>query len=262
MTKRKVPPLPPHPLDTNQERFGRLPSIDHRDRLHLLPRPFGLEHKWRYWFAPPILDQGDTPQCVAFSGEGFLPAGPVINKPWKTPAELYAECQKVDEWKDQPHDGTSVRALFQVLAANGFIKEYKWATEVNTVLEHVLQNGPVVFGTDWYESMFDTVKDAKKKHWLNVDESSGIAGGHAYLILGASRSMKAPDGTVGALQMQNSWGDGWGDKGRAFISLAAADRLIRAWGEACTSLEIVAQETAATKKGEPTGELLAGQQAA
>jgi C1A family cysteine protease len=65
-------------------------------------------------------------------------------------------------------------------------------------------------------------------------------GGHAYLICGANREMRCPDGTLGALRMQNSWGQSWGDGGQAWISYMDAATLLKDWGEAATSAELFA----------------------
>jgi hypothetical protein len=218
--------------------FGRLPAIDFRDRGYMLERPTKAPTRTsRYWRVGQVLDQGDTPQCVAFAGEGFLMDAPVKNKPWKTPQDLYNECQKVDEWKDQPHEGTSVRALFKVLQAKGFVSVYNWATDVDTAIAFVLEHGPVVFGTDWYSGM--SVPDS---HGF-IHVAGSIAGGHGYDIIGGSLKKKCPDGSLGAFRMQNSWGTDWGrEKGRAWISFPDAAKLIAAWGEVATSNEIKVEE--------------------
>lgn len=218
----------------NQGGLGRLPAIDFRDRNYLLAPPstatIGVTS--REWRTGVVLNQGDTPQCVAYSGEQYLATGPVRNLFYKTPADLYHEAQTLDEWAPAPHDGTSVRALFKVLQAKGYVKNYQWAFDIDTVVRHVLSTGPVVFGTNWYVKMFDPDK------YGFIWAQGPLAGGHAYLIKGVNTLKKCPDGTIGALRMVNSWGTNWGQKGYAWISFATASQLIKEYGEAATSLEL------------------------
>src|SRR5437773_1641745 len=95
-----------HPYKNTKVGFGRVPAIDFRDRK--FPMKLQAAHlNSRYYVAPTVLDQGATPQCVAYAGEGFLMAGPVKNKPYKTPQDLYNLCQQNDEWPGEDYDGTS-----------------------------------------------------------------------------------------------------------------------------------------------------------
>lgn len=215
------------------KKLGRLHSVDSRDKMFLLSIPkqaAGIDY--RYWYSRGILDQSDTPYCVAYSGVKFLTVGPVRNKNNPEKVWLYNECQKVDEWEGEDYDGTSVRALFKVLKLQGYVSEYRWAFDVNTIVAHILTTGPVVFGCTWYNDMFTL-----KQGYLNA--TGGVAGGHAFLLLGANKKRINPDGTKGAVRMINSWGPEWGEKGRAWISFSTLQVLIDNFGEACTSSEIL-----------------------
>lgn len=221
--------------------FGRVIAIDHRDRNFMMQAPqLSLDasaKRRQHWLTGKVLDQGATSMCVAYSGQQFLTANPVRNKPWADVAALYEECQRNDEWPGEDYDGTSVRALFKVLHRAGFIQSYSWAFDVKTVISFVLNVGPVVFGTNWYERMFQT------DCFGFVRVGGAIAGGHAYLIKGVDLDRCCPDGTRGALRLINSWGKEWGDQsakstgGHAWLSFRDADRLIKEWGEACTAIE-------------------------
>jgi hypothetical protein len=46
-------------------------------------------------------------------------------------------------------------------------------------------------------------------------------GGHENVILAYDDNRRNPDGTRGAVLLQNQWGKGWGNKGRAWMSFAA-----------------------------------------
>lgn len=217
--------------------LGRKPSPpDPRDHRFLMreitPTP---DVHARTWISPlPVLDQDGTSQCVAYSGIKYLMTYPVRNRPKQTPAEIYGECLKVDEWPGEDWDGgTSVRALFKVLTRLGYVSEYRWAFDFETVVDHVLTRGPVVMGTSWLRNMF--MPHIRTGYLECAGRNDG---GHAWLIIGANRKKKNPDGTVGAVRMINSWGDKWGQKGRAWITFQDLEKLIKDDGEACVSSEI------------------------
>lgn len=222
-------------MPDNQVGLGRIKIEDPRDKQYLMPRrvPVPAGTRSRMWYSRGVLDQGATSQCVAYAGTKYLTSGPIMNTPPAPPATIYTECQKVDEWPGENYDGTSVRALFKVLQGWGIVGEYRWAFEVEPVIEHLLARGPVVMGTNWHREMFTPDR------WGYIQPSGPIDGGHAWLLIGASRDRKNPNGTTGAVRMVNSWGPNWGEQsGRAWITFAHLDMLIKADGEACTATEI------------------------
>lgn len=215
--------------------LGRLHAPDERDRRFLLP-PRRVEAKGvvrRSWTAGAILNQGNTPQCVGYSTWGFLTASPIRNKPSFSPTDLYREAQQNDEWPGEGYDGSSVRGAMKALQKRGLVSGYSWAFDCEAVIDHVLSVGPVVMGTDWYERMF-----VPNRYGYLLPEGR-VVGGHAWLIVGADRERNNRDGTVGAIRMINSWGRGWGENGRARMSFAALDRLIKADGEASVATEVL-----------------------
>lgn len=124
------------------------------------------------------------------------------------------------------YDGTSVRAGAKVLQTKGFIESYLWAWDVNTVIQAVLEKGPVVVGTEWtYDMFFPNIDTAI------IKPTGNSAGGHAYLINGVNTKKKL-------FRIKNSWGRVWGNKGHAYISFDDMDKLIRNQGEACLAIEI------------------------
>lgn len=213
---------------------GRILSKDDRDLNHLMPlRAEARGINERYWWSPPAYDQGATSQCVAYSGVRYLTSGPVRNKPIPFD-ELYRQCQELDEWEGSDYDGTSVRGLMKAFKARGLVSEYSWAFELAPVIDHLLTVGPVEMGTTWSDEM------ANPTIWgyvtlSDIDESTG---GHAWCIIGASRKRKNPDGTVGAVRAVNSWGTGWGDRGRFWLTFHDLEKLIKADGEAAVATEI------------------------
>lgn len=214
--------------------FGRLISIDPKDRGYLLPRKAisPTTRRFRHYATAKALNQGDFPHCVAYAWEQYLLSAPIKNKQWKTPVELYHEAQLRDEWEGEDYDGSSVRGGAKALQEFGYLKSYNWAFDVQPVVSHLLNVSPVVFGTNWYWGMFEPDREG----FIHVE--GALAGGHAYMIKGVNLDKKCPDGSTGALRIINSWGENWGEKGMVWISLTDADRLIKEWGEACTAMEL------------------------
>jgi hypothetical protein len=223
-----------------QHRLGRLQHTDVRDACYLLPHPVKLPSTTKKTWADggKAWDQGQTSECVAYSSNRFLIASPVRQHVWPAGIDaFYAECQKVDPWRDEPHDGTTVRAAFKVLQAAGYVSEYRWAFDVPTIVNQLLTVGPVVAGSDWTSSMFDV--DAHGfVHVSATGTDYDVAGGHAYLLSGVDRKKKCPDGSVGAFQITNSWGPSWAVNGQAWISLVDFGILMNHEGEAAVAVEV------------------------
>lgn len=123
------------------------------------------------------------------------------------------------------YDGTSVRAGAKILKKQGFINSYYWAWDIDTIVDALLNLGPIVVGTWWTEDMFypDT------KGWIKA--TGEMAGGHAYLLDGVNTKKKK-------IRIKNSWGREWGKNGFAYISFDDLDQLIKMNGEACLATEI------------------------
>jgi hypothetical protein len=214
--------------------LGRKVAKDPRDKAFKLmaaqPRR-GVSSKT--WYVRGVLDQGATPQCVAYSGSKYLTCHPICNKPPMTEAELYHQCQLVDEWPGEDYDGTSVRALFKVLKRLGYVGTYRWAWNVDTIVNHILSTGPVVVGTEWFMGMFDS----DRYDFLRPEGES--VGGHAWLLIGCDINKRCYDGSKGAFRMLNSWGSGWSSNGRAWVSLKDMQTLLDLDGEACVASEVL-----------------------
>lgn len=227
----------------NSTRFGRLPSKDIRALKYLLRLPNLITAEtttrtYKHWDTADVLDQGNTPHCVEYSGRQYLMSSPVRNK-WKEPnGDLYRQCQLVDEWEGEDYDGTSVNALFKVLKSKGYVTEYRWAYDNDSVASYLLTTGPMVVGTDWYTGMMDTNRDGF------VNTSGYQEGGHAYLLTGTNTRKRCPDGSLGAHRITNSWGVRWGENGRAWISYADFSKLLANWGEAAVAAEVMVKLTA------------------
>lgn len=223
---------------SNSSGLGRRVSKDARDHDYLIPRRRAEASTitQRTWYSKGVLDQGNTSQCVAYSGVKYLTTAPIYNKPL-VPFDLYRECLVVDEWPGEDlENGTSVRALFKVFKRKSLVTEYRWAFDVEPVINHVLTTGPVVMGTLWDADLSNPDRYGYIAPGPDIEKEWG---GHAWLIIGANRKRKNPDRSVGAVRMINSWGDNWGpQRGRAWLSFKHLDALIKLDGEACVATEI------------------------
>lgn len=218
--------------------LGRLYAEDKRDEEYpvspLLAMSQPQETKKNWWDDGWWGDQGATSECVAYAWTHWINDGPRVSSIFKSrrpginPTELYCEAQKHDPWPGdcttKLYDGTSVRAGAKVLQDWGYIEEYRWASNVDEVVQAVLVQGPVIMGTTWYTGMFNPDSEGI------IYPTGGWAGGHAYVVNGV-------DTKTGLLQIKNSWGRSWGRDGRAYISLEDMDKLIRNFGEACVPLQ-------------------------
>jgi hypothetical protein len=213
-----------------ESKLGRLPALDNRDtQFHIrtiLPEK-AVAITSRFWNDTSVfLDQGNTPKCVDYGWHHWMIDGPVTHGKkhiWE-PGSLYARAQQIDEWPGEDYDGTSVRAGAKTLLEWGMIKEYRWAWDVQTLVDAVLTTGPVVVGTNFYYDMaFPNTKGL-------IKVSGSVIGGHCYVINGVNTKTKV-------FRIKNSWGRGWGINGRAFISFDDMQRLIAEDGEICLAVE-------------------------
>jgi hypothetical protein len=227
------------PPSLSQSRFGRLHVPDPGDRRFMVaPDPKEAENVVsKYHYTDLVLDQGMTSHCVGAAGRGWLSAGPVRNLSGPDMHQLYAAAQLVDEWpgEEPAYFGTSVRALFKVLKAQGYVSEYRWAFSLEPVINHVLTKGPMVLGTVWLSGQMET----DNLGFIHADGNE--VGGHAYLIKGANREKKCPDGSRGAFRGVQSWGRQWGQNGLFWLSFKDAAALIANYGEAATATEVRAE---------------------
>jgi len=229
--------LAPLNPEQNLSGLGRRYAPDERDNKYLLRKetvPPAVTSK--YWLSlGDALDQGATSECVIYSTDKWLSTRPVVNAGFLTAAErtkVYERVQEIDEWPGTDYDGTSVRAMFKWLKANGLCSEYRWGFDLDTVVAHVLTKGPVVMGTDWYMDMFTPDWDGY------IEPRGSYVGGHAWTIIGINRKRKNPDGTTGAARMINSWGSGWGQNGKAWLTFETLEQLIEEQGEAAVAVEV------------------------
>ena len=212
--------------------LGRKPKPDPRDHGYLIKNNFSLTTPpaltQRYWNPDGWWgNQGNTPQCVGYSWAHWIEDGPVEHAgvaPILAPSVIYEGAKTLDEWPGENYDGTSVRGAVKYLAANGYVKSYYWAFDVDTIAQYILNYGPMVVGTNWYNSMFTP----DRRGVLRI--GGRLAGGHAYVLNGV-------DTITRTFRIKNSWGKRWGKGGMALIRFTDMARLISEQGEACVAVE-------------------------
>lgn len=215
--------------------LGRLYLADPRDGQYLIRTALSgaPARGWRYWWTGGWWgDQGATPRCVAYAWLHKVADGPRTTRrtaavdaaPAMDPATLYCAAQAIDPWvgdcDDPRYDGTSVRAGAKVLQRAGVIAGYRWAWDAETTARALVEVGPVVVGTMWYEGM--TSPDASGR----IAPTGRAQGGHAYVLNGVNVDR-------GVVRVKNSWGRGWGRDGAAWLSIDDLDGLLADRGEAC-----------------------------
>lgn len=218
--------------------LGRLPALDSRDKGFLLARPATMPSGIRFWYDRAFWgDQGNLPHCVGYAWTHVLEDAPVARPgpvPFHDPSDIYRQAQEVDEWPGSSYEGTSVRAGAKVCQSLGYLSSYQWAFDLETVVAALLTRGPVVIGSSWHESMFNTVRrrDAQGRYrqFLHIEPGSPVVGGHAWVINGVNTSAKI-------CRAKNSWSQSWGSNGRAAISFDTLRQLIDDSGEACLPVE-------------------------
>jgi hypothetical protein len=182
-----------------------------------------------------ILDQGQIGSCVPNAGTGVLGtdskardglmfaqisvagamksygvfrAGQYLLSESEFALPFYTVVTSVDSYPgiyppdDTGSDGLSCAKALQRL---GLASGYSHAFTLDA-LKTALMSGPVMWGTVWYESMFDTNLDG----FLLVDSRSGEAGGHELVISGY-------DLENSRFLVVNSWGLTWGISGTCWV---------------------------------------------
>ncbi len=141
--------------------------------------------------------------------------------------DIYDWAIGLDEWADNDWDtarqfGTSVRAGAKVLQGLGLIESYGWAYDLDTAIDWLSWQGPLVIGTNWYDSMFE-----RDRHgFLRIPNGSRVVGGHCTLVMSVDLQREA-------VRVLTSWRD----FGYFWLSFEDFERLIREDGECCSPTE-------------------------
>lgn len=209
--------------------LGRHVGHDSRSLNYLVPETTDTftPIKWDMTYEP--LDQGQLGACTGFATVTCLmhapyaptvPGNIVLNN--NEGITVYSAATRLDSYPgNYPPTDTGSDGLSAAKAAKklGLIAGYLHITTA-AALASALAIGPVIVGTDWYESMFTT--DAAGN--VHVLKSTGVAGGHEYTL-----DEITGDGRFG---FTNSWGTSFGVNGRFFMQIPDFLGLLAAKGDA------------------------------
>jgi hypothetical protein len=177
------------------------------------------------------LDQGGEGECVGFSCAGELAATPykyeVDNA---TGRRIFAGARWIDREEGRYYpEGATVLAGMKACLRGNLFKKYVWNFGIDDTIAWICRRGPVVLGINWYDSMYDP----SERGLLSI--GGRIAGGHAIMANGYWPGH--PDfGDV--LVLTNSWGLGWGIRGRGFLPVGDAKRLLSEYGESVGVVDV------------------------
>lgn len=173
----------------------------------------------------PVLDQGQTPRCLGFTGADWENALPIDDHVVNEEGDkIYDECKAID---GDNEDGSTIRSLAQALQNRKQLKTYAFASSIDEVIAFVTQHGPICWGIGWTDSMF-------------TPDSSGLVtpqgddvGGHAIIEY-------EYDAHSDLHWLLNHWSDGWGVHGTFCMTTAALAARLADGGEAMAAVEIAA----------------------
>jgi len=200
--------MPPHEL-------GRKPHPDTPRAASLYPVLARPDYKmstatvrW-WWQGGAWLDQGQTGTCV---GNAFAHRRADAPVPETGINEAYARALYVAASGDTTlQQGTSGLAACREMKQEGIISAYHWVTTPGELRNTILELGTVCVGVNWYNSMFEPkAKYGTRRAYFTVDHSSGLAGGHEFVINGIDL---APSSGPPFYRMKNSWSQDWPGNG-------------------------------------------------
>lgn len=219
---------PFHPL------LGRHVRHDSRSLRYAYPYKSSSFQVVRWESEIPVLDQGQLGACTGFATvtclghkpyRGTLPGAVLDNVEG---VKVYSLATSLDSYAGTyPPNDTGSDGLSAAKAAKqlGFIAGYTHITKP-AQLAAALLGGPVIVGTDWFHSMFQSDSSGN----ITVDSGSGLAGGHEYTL-----DEVTSDGRFG---FTNSWGPTFGATGRFYIKQADFLALLSRKGDATVFVPI------------------------
>lgn len=203
--------------------LGRRPEFDEKSRNHPIRALIAptAKPKTTFWKNHVVLNQGTEGSCV-----GFAWAAEAASDPMPIPGitnhvafQIYRRAQQLDIYPDT-ESGSSVIAGAKACVERGWYKGYKWAFGMDDVLLALSYAGPVVFGLNWYSGMRSTDRHG----FIHAD--GNLDGGHCIEAGGLNMEEEF-------IELQNSWSDTWGVRGRCKLGFKDLEQLLHEAGECC-----------------------------
>ena len=187
------------------------------------PAPPGVTR--REWELLIQLDQGQTGHCVGFGSAAWGNAAPIEDAFQNADGHKIYYLAKVIDGEPGQENGSSVHSGVKALKQLGRVQSYYFGATIDVLKQWVLEQNPVICGTDWFNDMFNPDADGV------VVPTGGVAGGHCYLMLGYDES-------TDLFEFDNSWGSSWGKKGRFYMHASDVQTLLnRPGAEYCGAVE-------------------------
>lgn len=208
-------------IEPKDPRLGRHVLHDSRSLRYQAPArdPLSLKSV-RHKVNIGLLDQGYEGSCTGHAGTNVFASQPFWRvaegpltavDPHEFARALYGDATRLDPWPgefdpatgvvDTGSDGLSVA---KVLHARGLISGYLHATSLEAALTG-LADRVVMIGSSWLHNMFRPAADGR----LNI--TGQVDGGHEY-------ALDELDVERRRVWIRNSWGPGWGQGGRAWMT--------------------------------------------
>jgi hypothetical protein len=229
------------PQRTNPYPLGRHVNHDPRSLAYEYRAPVHATYAGVDWQRHvPIFDQGQLGSCTGNAAVGCIGTGaffssldPQKNYPF-APNEAgalacYEAATVLDPYPGQypPTDtGSDGNSVAMALKNAGMISGYTHALSFDAAMA-ALQTQPVIFGLSWYNDMFTPGADG------TLSVSGALAGGHEVVL-------SAHDPHTARVRLDNSWGEGWGLGGSAWLQLADFKKLLKQDGDVTVFAPITA----------------------
>lgn len=147
-------------------------------------------------------------------------------------------------YDDQSHSqsrivGGSLLGAARHLKRRGWIAGYRWAKDKEEVLDILCSFGPVLLGVPWFESMHDAPLPGI------VTVNGPQVGRHAILAVGfipGLDALKMGLGHSDLVEFVNSFGSGYGVRGRGYLRIMDLAFLMKQGGEAVVPTNMQASE--------------------
>jgi len=211
------------PFGSGTYPLGR--NVNHDPRSRSFPAPRATTRKpVLHKRNGAILDQGNLGSCTGNAMAQALNMVPLHTPGTRYLTEtdavaLYSRATELDNAQGTyPPDDTGSDGLSVCKAAQEkrLITSYSWAFGFDHALD-ALQLAPVLIGIPWHEAMFTP----DSRGFVHPD--GAVAGGHEIVLFG--------DDTKDTLTFLNSWGSGWGKRGRFFMNYADFKALLADQGD-------------------------------
>ncbi len=223
------------------------PDVRDFQLLSLLPPlmvPLPIKYSYREHMTP-VRNQYNLGACCAFAAlsvKEYFDSKEYAKEIDLSEQWLYAKCKEIDGY---PGEGTYLRAAADVLLKSGACEEKFWPYEARhpaaknplsgadlnaqqykitsyayvpaylaSVKTALYQNGPLIVGVEVKQNFYNIGTNG-----IIPKPAGSMLGGHAMCVVGY-------DDDKQMLEIKNSWGEGFGDKGYVWLPYAYFDEMV------------------------------------